>query len=93
VRRHARVECENDPPPSPLAKGGWRGVIRLDGLPDRVQLRELSFVLTGAGTPESTVVTVDGARVPCVPTRPGALCFTVPARDGMRISVELRSPQ
>ena len=91
MRRHTRIEAEAGPAVSTLGKGGYRGVVRVESLPDRVRCREVSFLVTGAGTPESAVVTVDGAEVACVPTRPGVLCFTVPVRDGMRIAVERRT--
>ena len=80
LRRHTRIEAD----------GEGRFVVRVESLPERVRCREVSLLVTGAGTRESAVVTVDGAEVECDPTRPGALWFTVPVSDGMRISVERR---
>lgn len=77
MRKHSRLQQ--------TAPGKY--TLRIDGLPERVRLRDLSINVEGAGAPEVVAVLVDGAPVQCAPSGAGVLSFTVEARDGMLIEV------
>jgi hypothetical protein len=77
MRRHSRVESSQSP-------GDY--TVRVESLPEQVQLRDLTFRVEGNCVPEALTVLVDGVVTPAVPSH-GAAIFTVAVKDGTKINI------
>ncbi len=75
LRRHTKLR----------AAGGDAWTLRVEGLPEQVRQRALSFELRTPLPPEALTLLADEKPVPCRPLQNGVLAFDAEARDGMRI--------
>jgi len=78
MRHHSHLEEEHP--------GKYR--VRIDSLPEQVQLHHLTFRVEGNCVPEALNVHVDGIPVQAVPSYGGAAAFTAPVHDGTTILVK-----
>ncbi|NLC67830.1 MAG: polysaccharide deacetylase family protein [Clostridiaceae bacterium] len=88
LRKHAKIiECP----------GTWgKYKIIIEGLPEQVICREMTFVLKCAYTPEALIISVDGKIVSAFPAgglsiQGSCICFTAPVKDGSEIVIRRKA--
>ena len=64
--------------------------IRIEGLPEQVMCRELTFILKSVYTPEALNITIDSKEVSAFPIGKSCICFTAPIRQGSEININKR---
>ena len=68
---------------------GTRGrfTVNIEGLPEQVMCRELTFVLKSAYIPEALNISVDGKSVQAFPIGGAGICFTAPVHNKSEILI------
>ena len=83
MRRHAEIKRVDSPSAQSFE-------ISLDGLPDQVVCRELTFEVRTPCTPESLEVRIGDRSVDLVPARAGIHHFTTDVHHGMQLTLSER---